>query len=222
MATPSWDRQFFASTRGQVVTLLRRSGRTVEELARAVGLTDNGVRAHLATLERDGIVRQRGTVSRGGGGKPAYVYELTPEAEALFPKAYSPVLRQLLDAMADSLGPEETEALLRTAGRRIADEQTVPANGLRTRLKAGVSVLNELGGLAELEEHNGDAFVIRGYSCPLTAVVPGRPEVCRLTEALLMELIGVPVHEHCDRGESPRCCFEVASASYTVQQDFDR
>ncbi len=76
----------------------------MEELARALGLTDNGVRTHLGVLERDGIVRQRGTVSRGGGGgKPAYVYELAPEAEALFPKAYSPVLRRLLDVMAERL-----------------------------------------------------------------------------------------------------------------------
>ena len=196
-----------------MVTLLRRSGRTVEELARALGLTDNGVRSHLAILERDGIVRQRGTVSRGGGGggKPAYVYELTPEAEALFPKAYGPVLRQLLNVMVERLGSEETEALLRTVGRRIADERTVPADGLGARLEGAVGVLNELGGLAELEERDG-AFVIRGYSCPLTGVVPGHPEVCRLAEALLTELAGVPIHEHCDRGENPRCCFEVAAA----------
>jgi DNA-binding transcriptional ArsR family regulator len=85
--------KFFESTRGRIVVLLRRSGRTVEELARALGLTDNGVRAHLAVLERDGIARQRGSVRRGsGGGKPAYVYELTSEAEELFPKAYEPVL----------------------------------------------------------------------------------------------------------------------------------
>src|ERR687885_813627 len=102
-----------------MVTLLRHSGRTVEELARALGLTDNGVRAHLAVLERDGIVRQRGSVRRGsGGGKPAYVYELTPEAEGLFRKGYEPVLRQLLNVLAGQLGPEETEALLRRVGRR--------------------------------------------------------------------------------------------------------
>ncbi len=84
-----WDRRFFESTRGRLVTLLRRKGHTVGELAEEVGLTSNGVRAHLATLERDGLVRQDGSVRRGsGGGKPAYIYELTPEAEALFPKAY--------------------------------------------------------------------------------------------------------------------------------------
>ena len=106
MAT-NWDEKFFESTRGQIVTLLRRSNRTVEDLARALGLTNNGIRAHLAVLERDGIVRQRGSVRRGsGGGKPAYIYELTSEAEDLFPKAYAPALGRLLDVLAERLGPE--------------------------------------------------------------------------------------------------------------------
>src|SRR5215216_3210077 len=151
LAAP-WDQKFFRSTRGRIVTLLRRSGRTVEELARELSLTDNGVRAHLATLERDGVVRQRGSVRRGsGGGKPAYVYELTPEAEELFPKAYEPVLRQLLDVLSQRLGPEESEAVLRSVGRCIAEGQSVPADEVRGRLEAAVGVLNKLGGLAELE-----------------------------------------------------------------------
>jgi predicted ArsR family transcriptional regulator len=209
------DQKFFEGTRGKVVTLLRRSGRTVEGLARELDLTDNGVRAHLATLERDGIVRQQGSVRRGsGGGKPAYIYELTPEAEELFPKAYEPVLSQLLEVLPVQLGPEESEALLRSVGRRIAEEQAIPADGVHERLEAAVGVLNDLGGLAELEERNG-SFIVRGYSCPLAAVTPDHPEVCRMAETLLTELAGVPVYEHCDRGERPRCCFEIAPADDT-------
>ncbi|HZB83304.1 MAG TPA: helix-turn-helix domain-containing protein [Rubrobacteraceae bacterium] len=205
-----WDQKFFKSTRGQIVTLLRRAARTVEELAQALDLTDNGVRVHLATLERDGIVRQRGSVRRtSGGGKPAYIYELTPEAEELFAKAYGSVLSQLLDVLAVQLGPQESEALLRSVGRRIAEGQTAPADGVLGRLEAAVGVLNKLGGLAELEERDG-SFVIRSYSCPLAGVAPDHPEVCRMAETLLTELAGVPVYEHCDRSERPRCCFEVA------------
>ena len=205
------DQKFFESTRGQMVTLLRRSGRTVDELAQELDLTDNGVRAHLATLERDGIVRQWGSVRRGsGGGKPAYVYELTPKAEDLFPKAYEPTLHQLLDVLAERLGPDETEALLRAAGHRMAEGWSLPPGDVRARLEASADVLNELGGLAELEERDG-TLVIRGYSCPLVAVVPDHPEVCRMAETLVTELAGVPVQERCDRGERPRCCFEVAT-----------
>jgi predicted ArsR family transcriptional regulator len=212
-----WDRRFFDSTRGQIVTLLRRSNLTVEDLARALDLTDNGVRVHLAVLERDGIVRQRGSVRRSsGGGKPAYVYELTLEAEDLFPKAYEPTLGRLLDVLAERLGPEESEALLRLVGRRLAGEHSTRADGSHARLETAVEVLNELGGLAELEERDG-TVIIRGYSCPLAGVTPEHPEVCRMAEALVAEVAGVSVHEHCDRGERPRCCFEIASAGDTAQ-----
>jgi predicted ArsR family transcriptional regulator len=213
------DRKFFESTRGRVVTLLRRAGCTVDELARELALTNNGVRAHLATLERDGIVRQSGVVRReSGGGKPAYVYELTPEAEDLFPKAYEPVLHRLLDVLAEQLESDESEALLRSVGRLMAEEQTVSTGGARAGLEAAVGVLNDLGGLAELEERDG-AYVIRGYSCPLAGVTPYHPEVCRMAETLITELAGVPVHEHCDRGERPRCCFELTSSSTLKTSD---
>ena len=215
MAT-SWDKRFFESTRGRIVALLRRSGSTVEELARELGLTDNGIRAHLAVLERDGIVRQQGSVRHGsGGGKPAYVYELAPVAEDLFPKAYEPVLRRLLDVLSEREGEEKFEALLRRVGGRMAEEREVPGGDARARLKAAVEVFNELGGLAELEERDG-GLIIRGYSCPLAGVTPDHPEVCRIAETLIAELAGVPVHERCDRGERPRCCFEVASANDTT------
>ena len=212
------DEKFFESTRGRMVTLLRRSGRTVEDLARAVGLTDNGVRAHLAVLERDGIVRQRGSVRRGsGGGKPAYVYELTSEAEELYPKAYEPALSRLLDALAERLGLEESEVLLRSAGRRLVEGKTVPTDSTHARLEAAAGVLNDLGGLAELEEQDG-TLVIRGYSCPLAAVTPDHPEVCRMAEALVAEVAGVQVHERCDRSERPRCCFEMVAAVDVTQR----
>jgi predicted ArsR family transcriptional regulator len=213
------DRQFFEGTRGRMVALLRRGGRTVEELARAVGLTNNGVRAHLATLERDGIVRQGGTVPpASGGGKPAYVYELTPEAEGLFPRAYEPVLGRLLDVLSEGLGPRESEALLRGVGRRMAEGRGTLEGGVLARTEEAVAVLNELGGLAELEERDGD-LVIRGYGCPLAAVTPDHPEACRMVETLIAELAGVSVRERCERGAKPRCCFEVTLAEGSAARE---
>ena len=203
------NQRFLTSTRGQIITLLRRSSHTVDELAQELGLTDNAVRAHLATLERDGIVQQRGV--RRGSSKPASVYALAPAAEQMFPKAYDPVLQQLLDIIDERVPPDEVETLLREVGRRMAAQWKSPRGELRVRLGAAVEVFNELGGMAELETCDGH-FCIRSYSCPLSAVVPGHPAVCCLSEALLTELSGVPVEQHCDTGETPRCCFTVQSA----------
>ncbi|MDP9350397.1 MAG: helix-turn-helix domain-containing protein [Chloroflexota bacterium] len=210
-----WDEKFFGSTRGRVVSLLRRGPHTVDELAQGLALTGNGVRVHLATLERDGIVRQRG--ARRTAGKPAYSYELTPEADRLFPKPYAPVLGQLLDVLGERMGQEQLEELMRSVGRRLAPESGEDSDDPSARLEAAVAFLNELGGLAELDEQDG-VPVIRGYSCPLAAVTPGRPEVCELAEALLCELTGLPVQECCDRGQAPRCRFELALSGEAAER----
>ena len=138
------NQQFSASTRGQIITLLRRTSRTVDELAQALSLTDNTVRAHLAALERDGIVQQREV--RRGGGKPSSVYDLTPEAEQLFPKAYDPVLQHLLEVLSERISADEVETLLGEVGRRMAARWKVPSGGLPVRIGAVIEVYNELGG----------------------------------------------------------------------------
>lgn len=200
--------RFFTSTRGKIVTLLRRASRTVDELAQALDLTDNAVRAQLAALERDGLVQQSG--SRRSSSKPASVYTLTEASEELFSKAYGPVLRQLLEELTGRMPAEEVEALLRSTGRRLAAQWPLPRGELHTQVEAAVSVLNALGGLIELERRNG-TYHIQGYSCPLAAVVPGHPEICRRAASLLTELVGVPVQECCNGSEATQCCFVVAS-----------
>jgi predicted ArsR family transcriptional regulator len=201
------SQRFYASTRGRIVSLLRRASLTVDQLANALGLTDNAVRAHLATLERDGLVEQR-VAKRGGVGKPAFTYQVTPEAEPLFSRAYVPVLAKLLDVLSEQMPRHELDALMRSVGKRLAAERGTPSGTPRERAQAAAAFLTELGGVAELEERSG-TLAIRGFSCPLGAAVQNHPEVCGAVEALLSELVGLPVRERCERGERARCCFEI-------------
>jgi len=207
MARKNWNRWFFASTRGQIITLLRRSSRTVDELAQALELTHTAVRTHLAALERDGLVQQ--SSERRGSGKPSSVYDLTPAAEYLFPKSYGQLLDQLLDVLQGQMTPGEVETLLREVGRRMAAEWRLPPGDLQVRLEAAVEVFNELGGLME-RKTEGETLCIVGYRCPFAAVVREHPEVCDLAETLLSELVGVPVQEHCERTGPMPCRFVVA------------
>src|SRR5262252_556824 len=117
-----WSDQFRSSTRGRIVSRLRHGPATVEELAAAVGLTDNGVRVHLATLERDGWIHGRGVRRSETPGKPATLYGLAPDADALLSTAYRPLLLALLSALADRESPAHLATLLRDAGRRLAAE----------------------------------------------------------------------------------------------------
>lgn len=213
-------KRFFAGTRGRILTLLRRGSRTVDELAQALELSGNAVRAHLTALERDGLVQQERS-ERRGVGKPAYVYKLSPRAESLFPKAYDRVLDHMLNLLAERMTPDEMEDLLRATGRRMAASESLehlklsrerrggaPKGDMRARLDMAVDILNGLGGLMEIEEQK-DRFSICGYSCPLAPLVIEHPDLCKVTQGMLTDLLGVPVHERCELNEPMRCRFEV-------------
>jgi predicted ArsR family transcriptional regulator len=98
----------------------------------------------------------------------------------------------------------------------MAEGRGALEHGVRT--EEAVAILNELGGLAELEERDG-GLAIRGYGCPLAAVTPDHPEACRMVETLISELAGVSVRERCERGEKPRCWFEVTLTENTVAHE---
>src|SRR5690349_4027423 len=108
------DDKFFRSTRGRVVALLRGASRTVGEIAATLGVTDNAVRAHLLSLERDGIVRQSGT--QPGSRKPHFAYELTSESDRLFPKAYDVLLNRLVAVLKSTMSRATLESTLREVG----------------------------------------------------------------------------------------------------------
>jgi len=204
----TFDKRFFESTRGQIVTLLRGAPCTVEDLAEKLSLTDNAVRAHLSTLERDGLVRQSGL--RRGPRKPHFTYVLTDEADRLFPKAYDALLNQLIAVLKTRLSPSEIEDALREVGRAMA--ATAPAGqnaNLESRVQSALKVLEAIGGAAEVVTHE-DKFVIEGSGCPLAAAVSVHPEVCQLAESLVAEIVKAPVHEQCDRSGRPKCRFEIS------------
>ena len=112
------DKRFFETTRGRIVTLLRGTTKTVNELARQLELSDNAVRAHLLSLERDGLIKQSGI--QRGTRKPHLAYSLTEEAEQLFPKAYDVLLNQLIAVLKERLSPLALEEVLREVGRSLA------------------------------------------------------------------------------------------------------
>ena len=206
--TTKMDKRFFESTRGQIIRLMRGTTKSVNELAEELELTDNAVRAQLLSLERDGLIHQSGI--QRGTRKPHFAYELTSEAEKLFPKAYDAVLTELIAVLKGQLTPDALEKALREVGSSLARSQTGGAQhgDLESRLGIALTALEAIGGTARIEK-NGENCVITSDGCPLAAVVSEHPEVCRLAETLMSEIIGEKVQERCDRHSSPRCRFEV-------------
>jgi predicted ArsR family transcriptional regulator len=200
-----WQRMFGGSSRGRVVALLRRGDRTVEELAQALGLTDNAVRAQLALLERENVVRAAGVRRDGTVGKPATLYGLGHGTSSLFSTAYAPLLSAVLAELGARLPPRQVDAVLRGAGRRLAPALPAAAS-FDDRARAGAALLADMGADADLVR-TGEGYEIRSHGCVVSDAVATCPATCRAVEQLLSEVTGTRVRERCDRAGAPSCRF---------------
>lgn len=200
-------------TRGVLLALLCGGNRTSSELARELGISANGVRGHLLILRQAGLVEHR--VVRRGVGKPAHEYQLTPAGSVRLSRAYLPLLSGLLSAARQRGGAEEEEALLRAAGRVLAQGRTHPGGELRERAQAAVELISELGGICAVKEER-DGIAIRGTCCLVRALVSDHPLACKAVEAMVTEFTGVAVREACDRTMPPACRLLIGKKSPAV------
>ncbi len=207
MPNTKLDKRFFESTRGKIVMQLRGSQQTVNELSDFLDISDNAVRAHLSILERDGIVAQNGVVR--GYRKPHFVYALTEDANKLFPKSYDSLLNRLLDQLKLRLSPSAIKEILGEVGRSFGFRPERPViRSEKEKLSDAIEALAEIGGAAAIEQGNGHTY-IQSESCPFGDTVREHPDVCKVAESMLSEIVGKPVTEKCDRSDSPKCRFEI-------------
>jgi len=210
---PATDR-FLASTRGRILIRLLREQLTVAEIAGDFGISASAARQHVDGLERDGYVerfRLKHTAS-----KPAAMYRATLEGEALFPKAYEPVLRALMDEIEGEFG-EETVGLLQNVGARLARKHA----GRRTstdptteeRIEIALDLLTELGAVLEVEHLSSGAIRVEGSGCPLSGAVREHPDLCGMIAAMLEEITFLPVEQCCrNDDERPSCRFVIGAS----------
>ncbi len=199
------------STRGRILQQLRAREQTVNELAATLKLTDNAVRAHLLSLERDGLVQQTGI--QPGFRKPHALYGLTSQSEQIFPKAYGALLELVLSVFERKVAPAELDAGMREVGRHVAALHAgkVKEKSWEQRIEAALAILQELGGSATFEESEGKHF-IRGNGCPMAAATAQHPAACLIAESLLTEVLGVPVKQRCRHNGAPSCLFEIGAS----------
>lgn len=209
MSSRNFRERLLLTTRGKILGHLRSGPSTVNKLAAATGLTDNAVRAHLVSLERDGLITPTGT--QPGVRRPHVSYGLTGEAEQFFPKAYGVLLSHFFNTVAGRLTEDELDDTLREVGRAIASPHTpdLASKTRRERILSALKILGQIGGAAVLVQE-GESQVIQGSNCPLAALTEQHPHACIIAEALLSDIIGVPVTERCSHEAGPKCCFVVS------------
>src|SRR5438876_4573911 len=98
-------------TRRAIVKLLKTEGAlTSSELAARLGVTAMAIRQHLYILQSERLVSSEDRPVPLG--RPAKYWQLTGEANRLFPDAYAELSVALIDAMNDAFGPSGIERVL--------------------------------------------------------------------------------------------------------------
>ncbi len=107
-------------TRDRIVTMLRRGGSLVDELAAAL---EAHPQCRPRTSDRPrtrGTVHQTAVRHEGAVGKPPTTWGITAAAEQRFSNAYAPVLGALIASLAEKLTPRERDGLYRNVGERLS------------------------------------------------------------------------------------------------------
>jgi predicted ArsR family transcriptional regulator len=141
--------------------------------------------------------------------KPHFIYQLTSEAEELFPKSYDALFNALVTVLKETLPASEVNRVLKELGRRLVDNGATDGLQLRERAQKAADILERMGGAPRLVA-SGERLTIESSSCPIAAAVEVHPEACRVPESLIAEITGAKVREKCNRATSPpHCAFEI-------------
>jgi DeoR family suf operon transcriptional repressor len=176
--------------RGQILLELKRhQPLTARELAQRHGVSATAVRRHLRELELEHlVVYQR---EQRGQGAPTFVYRLTEDGEALFPKRYEEALTAAL-AFVERQGGRE--AVRRFFAEHFGEEAEKLKSRLRQatleeRLAAVAESLSRQGFMAEWTS-DGTAVRIAEHNCAMHAVAARFPEVCHEELRFLETVLG--------------------------------
>lgn len=161
----------------------RPDGFVADEAAAALGIHRNVARGRLDRLAEAGFLtvtlRRRGTRRGPGAGRPAKVYLVAPELEAVeFPERR---LADLIALLVGKLPARSREKALREAGvdfgRSLSATTRLRASrDVRTGLERVCDGLGSLGFQASLQSLAGNTAILVSPTCPLRPLVVKHPD----------------------------------------------
>jgi predicted ArsR family transcriptional regulator len=137
------------------------------------------------------------------------LYALTPQAESLFPKAYSALFNRLVRLLRRQ-GADVGSTLAELGAELGTEEAARTPSG--DRAQRAVAAIGEMGGLARLEQDGVD-LIIEGASCPFAEAVAEHPEVCSVATQFVSRLLDAPVREECDHDRAA-CRFRILGGAH--------
>ena len=181
--------------RRAILLHLRRTGMSSPDaIASAIGAGRSGVAAQLRALDGAGLVAR--TTVRHGVGRPRHVYDVTADAQDLFPSNYdglaTGLLAAILEVGGDRLLEDVFAARRRQSEIRIRErmaESLPPGATIADRVRELARLQDDLGYLSEAVV-DGDEVRLVEHNCAVMAAAVASPAACRAELELFRGILG--------------------------------
>jgi len=211
-----------STLRRAILVHLRRTGPAAPDaIATAIGASRSGVAQQLRALDTAGLVTR--TAVRHGVGRPRHLYDITADAQDLFPSNYDGLATGLLAAMLEVGGETLVEDVF-AARRRQAEarlRERIDAHlpdqaTLADRVRELARLQDELGYIAEARV-DGDGIRLLEHNCAVLDVAREIPAACQAELDLFRAVLGTEVVRERHIAGGDRCCeYRVAGSSVNL------
>jgi predicted ArsR family transcriptional regulator len=198
--------------RRAILLRLRHDGpSSPDQLADRLGASRTGVLQQLRALESARLVARQ-TV-RHGVGRPRHLYDVTPDAQDLFPSNYDGLAAGLLEAIGAVGGEDLIEEVFAARRRQIGErirrrlEDRLPGEApLVARVRELSVIQDEQGYLCEtLLEPDGTIRLLE-HNCAIYHVANGTGAACQAELELFREVLDADVVRETHIASGDRCC----------------
>ncbi|GAX35090.1 helix-turn-helix transcriptional regulator [Nodularia sp. NIES-3585] len=205
-------------TRRAIVNLLKQKGAMdSQELANCLHISAMAVRQHLYALQDERLVTYEEEPREMG--RPAKLWQLTSDANRLFPDGYAELTLGLIQAINQAFGNTGLDKLLeiRTQQQLAAYQaQICSFNSLAERLAALVELRSHEGYMAQSQTLEDGSFLLIENHCPICAAATACTGLCEqeltIFQSVLGENVKVEREEHIITG-ARRCVYRVSPHS---------
>ena len=187
-----------------------------DQLAERLGASRTGVLQQLRALE-DAHLVTRQTV-RHGVGRPRHLYDVTADAQDLFPSNYDALAAGLLAAIeavgGDDLLDQVFAARRRQLGARVREhmaEHVGAEAALTDRVQELAVIQADQGYLAEAVLGSDGTIRLLEHNCAIYHIAAGSPAACQAELELFAEVLGAEVirEQHIASGDRS-CTYRIA------------
>lgn len=201
-----------SALRRDILVHLRQAGPTSPDaLAAALRASRTGVLQQLYALEDAGLVSH--DAEKHGVGRPRHVYDVTPDAQGLFPTDYGGFASGLVKAIEAVGGDDLVEQVFAARRRQIGDRirrrlaERLPEDApLVDRVRALAVLQHEAGYLAEAVIADDGAIRLREHNCAIDKISRRTTAACDAELDLFRELLGSGVERETHIASGDRCC----------------